>query len=82
MPGFQPHAGKIAPNPMHKSYGHVSFSLGLFQNENDFTVVYDNTENTCIENSKNTKKRKKVTFLSILKKMEVRTTTSQDCWEG
>lgn len=67
MPGFQPHAGKITLNPMHISCGHVSFFLGLFQNENDFAVVYDNKENTYYrENSKNTKKNKKKKWLLFL----------------
>lgn len=66
MLGFQPHAGKITLNPMHISCGHVSFFLGLFQNENDFAVVYDNKENTyCRENSKNTKKNFFKKFLAF-----------------
>lgn len=60
MPGFQPHAGKIALNPMHKSYGHVSFFLAVFQNENGITIVFDNKKNAYYtENSNNTKNVKK-----------------------
>lgn len=52
-------AGEIALNPTHEGCGPVCFFPMFFQNENDFTVVYDSKENTChIENSNNTKKYK------------------------